>query len=304
MEPLSQKKWGSMKYSTKINNDSNNNNSDIVQKQQQKAHDLIATTLAKATEANQKVTQQQHKQQQLFDLNSGLKSVTAHTTTQTEGTFRRYHYLPSTDRYPGSNRSFAPISLFVNDYSNINNNHQQTSQSTIKHKNKPKKLISPFFDTLNLLLNSNRSTTNQNNSNYDNNKTNINEALSSIPHQQQQFHLSLSTELRKTIILILVHAGFDHTTGLVLDTLTDLLDCYLATFCALLREYTDSSDLKSSADFVDTIDKTLHHMNVPNLEALCRFHQELVQYYENVYKIKAGQNEGENEDSQVFNKLD
>ena len=90
----------------------------------------------------------------------------------------------------------------------------------------------------------------------------------------------VSKQLRDTIILILTHSGFSEASNEVIECLTDILECYLKNFCTLLRQFTDSADHRSPSDFVDSIVKVLHHMRVPDYDALLKFNQELVAYQE------------------------
>ncbi|KAH7636902.1 hypothetical protein HUG17_7108 [Dermatophagoides farinae] len=93
---------------------------------------------------------------------------------------------------------------------------------------------------------------------------------------------SVAQSMRESIIMILTHVGFDLSHDLTIDLLVDVLEYYLKSFGKLLRSFTDSIDLQSPNDFYDIMDKTLHHMNVPNFESLRKFHEELVENYNRV----------------------
>ncbi|OTF69025.1 hypothetical protein BLA29_004523 [Euroglyphus maynei] len=140
------------------------------------------------------------------------------------------------------------------------------------------KLTSPFFETLKLLINNNEQQTNADDDNVEQ------------PETTKSNKNSVTQSMRESIIMILTHVGFDFSNDLTIDLLVDVLEYYLKSFGKLLRLYTDSIDLQSPNDFYDIMDKTLHHMNVPNFETLHKFHEELVEYYNRV-KMENSSNE-------------
>ncbi|UXI21640.1 hypothetical protein NH340_JMT07583 [Sarcoptes scabiei] len=95
---------------------------------------------------------------------------------------------------------------------------------------------------------------------------------------------SMEKLIRESIILITTHSGYDFASNNCLDLLADLFQYYLRCFFKLLRSFTDSKCLQSSNDFHDIVDKTLHHMNIPNVEALRQYHQSLIDYLEKIKK--------------------
>lgn len=129
-------------------------------------------------------------------------------------------------------------------------------------------ITSPFFETLKLLIAKEQQI---------NDYKNVEQQKTTKSN-----HNSVAQSMRESIIMILTHVGFDLSHDLTIDLLVDVLEYYLKSFGKLLRSFTDSIDLQSPNDFYDIMDKTLHHMNVPNFESLRKFHEELVENYNRV----------------------
>lgn len=145
-----------------------------------------------------------------------------------------------------------------------NDSIKSMNQSTSKTSDAQ---TSPFYDTLKLLVNYKDDDNDKNDS--------IKKDVGKDIADKDRF---VSKSLRDTVILILTYTGFDTASELAVDALVDVLEYYIQSFCQLMRTYTDSIDMQSSNDFCDTITKVLHHMNVPNYQALIKFNEELKSY--------------------------
>jgi hypothetical protein len=90
--------------------------------------------------------------------------------------------------------------------------------------------------------------------------------------------------VRRALILIAVHYGYENTSESILDLLVDILCEYLLRMCQTIRSVSDSIALRSSNDFIDVIDRVFHEMNVPNFESLRQYEEDLRIYNQNLMK--------------------
>jgi hypothetical protein len=90
--------------------------------------------------------------------------------------------------------------------------------------------------------------------------------------------------VRRALILIAVHYGYEITSESILDLLVDILCEYLLRMCQTIRSVSDSIALRSSNDFIDVIDRVFHEMNVPNFESLRQYEEDLRIYNQNLMK--------------------
>lgn len=161
-----------------------------------------------------------------------------------------------------------PSEFEIHDQQRFQANPLLVSHDSIIRSECSSQMTSPFFETLKLLV------TNEQ-------QINVYENVEQ-PKTSKSNDKSAAQTMRESIIMILTHVGFNFSHDLTIDLLVDVLEYYLKSFGKLLRLFTDSMDLQSPNDFYDVIDKTLHHMNVPNFEASHKFNEELVQYYNRV----------------------
>ncbi|XP_054162816.1 uncharacterized protein LOC128960684 [Oppia nitens] len=90
--------------------------------------------------------------------------------------------------------------------------------------------------------------------------------------------------MRRSVVIISNFYGIDYMSQSVMDLLVDLMSEYLHRLCQRIRITTDSSELKSSNDFIDVIDRVFHDMNVSNFEALRQHQSDINLYNQNLLK--------------------
>lgn len=149
---------------------------------------------------------------------------------------------------------------------NANQHFQKNLADNTKTNENDSNKTGAFFETLKLLVAEELN-------NKDKNDNNQYQNLSSNEFNQS---------LRESVVMTLAYTGFHKAQNFTIELLIDILDYYLRSFAKLLRVFTDSIDLQSSNDFSDIIDKTLYHLNVPNIEALKVFSDSMNKYYQYV----------------------
>ncbi|RWS04068.1 STAGA complex 65 subunit gamma-like protein [Dinothrombium tinctorium] len=94
---------------------------------------------------------------------------------------------------------------------------------------------------------------------------------------------SIRQLLKRSIILILAHSGFEKTYESIVELLTDVCASFIKKICDLLRVESDTKHLKSENDFADVIDRVLTEIGFP-IAIIQHFESCLRSYRNNVLK--------------------
>lgn len=84
----------------------------------------------------------------------------------------------------------------------------------------------------------------------------------------------LIRQTRQAVVLTAHQLGYDDAKESALDLMTDVTGQYLQKLTQVLRQVTDTADLRpqeDSQDFVDSLDRAFHECRVPSLLELHRF---------------------------------
>lgn len=97
------------------------------------------------------------------------------------------------------------------------------------------------------------------------------------PHRLSERNARLI--LRKCVATIFAHIGFDDTTQVVLDIMTDICEEYYVKFTRLMRVVVDHESISGNAGFPDVMERVFHEMGVGSVLTLHNFYQEHVLMY-------------------------